>query len=99
MTRAGKVPAAGTYMAAHSVTAAKGVASGCMAAATGVAAAASVTATTGMALRQCRSCACQDQSQRANRQKNALALDSHLFLLTKPPTGKLQNLFNKTLAV
>ena len=45
----------------------------------------SVSAATaaGMALGQCRPSACQDQSQRANRQKNALALDAHLPLLPR----------------
>jgi hypothetical protein len=94
-TTAGKVPrsaemsAAATRMTARSVAAAHGVAT------TTAVTAASTTATA--MLRQCRPGARQDQCQRTRRKNRALALDTHIALLTMETS--LQGLTNKTLSV
>ncbi len=97
MAAAGEVPGSSKMCAAaemptggmaptKGVTAAGEIPTSGMAPTKGVTAAARVAATAaGMALRQCRSRASQDEAQRANRQKNAFALDAHLLLLTQRP--------------
>jgi hypothetical protein len=91
---AGKVPrsaemsTATTRVAARSVAAAHGVATATAVTAT--------SATTTAMLRQCRSGARQDQRQRTYRKNCALALDTHIALLTVETS--LQGLTNKTLS-
>jgi hypothetical protein len=84
MTASGKVPAGVAY---RSVAAAEMTASRHMSTAAVAAAPAA-----GMALRQCRPSACQDQPQRANRQKNAFAPDTH----DVTPSSAANGLFHKT---
>jgi hypothetical protein len=72
MPRSGKVSAT-AGMTNRTMAASKRVASRCVSATTPVTAATAAR----VALRQCRPSACQDQSQRANRQKNAFAPDAH----------------------
>jgi hypothetical protein len=76
VTRSGEVPAAAAHVTAGSVAPAEGM--------TTPARGVPTTAAAGM-LRQCRPSARQNRSQRAYRQKNALALDTHLPLLAWPP--------------
>jgi hypothetical protein len=99
MTPARHCVAATTTTAVTPATAAMASAAAAMASTTTAAATVAATTTTAAMLRQCRPSACQDQSQRTYRQKNAFALDNHMPLLPSPACGRFtQDMIYKTLS-